>query len=206
MHCVRIPNDGLVYVCDRANDRIQVFRKDGSFVKEFRVEPKTLQNGSVWDLVLSTDPQQRFIFMADGANNQIVTLLRDTGEVVTSWGRGGRTAAQFKWVHGIAVDSKGKLYTAEVGYGRRAQKFSRAIDAAGLPAGSCAASCRPSTSSCFETKTWMAGPPPGRSARGRPWRLNDMHKKDPGSWGGRGFFRTVGRGDRDRSSIALLRE
>jgi len=108
----------------------------------------------------------------------------DTGEVVTSWGRGGRTAAQFKWVHGIAVDSKGKLYTAEVGYGRRAQKFSRAIDAAGLPAGSC----------------------PGRSARGRPWRLNDMHKKDPGSWGGRGFFRTVGRGDRDRSSIALLRE
>ena len=184
MQCVRIPNDGLVYVCDRANDRIQVFRKDGSFVKEFRVEPETLQNGSVWDLVLSTDPQQRFIFMADGANNQIVTLLRDTGEVVTSWGRGGRTAAQFKWVHGIAVDSKGKLYTAEVGYGRRAQKFSRAIDAAGLPAGSC----------------------PGRSARGRPWRLNDMHKKDPGSWGGRGFFRTVGRGDRDRSSIALLRE
>ena len=125
VHCVRIAKDGLVYVCDRANDRIQVFRKDGSFVKEFRVEPETLQNGSVWDLVLSNDPQQRFIFMADGANNQIVTLVRDNGEVVTSWGRAGRMAGQFKWVHGIAIDSSGNLYTAEVGYGRRAQKFTR---------------------------------------------------------------------------------
>jgi hypothetical protein len=125
VHCVRLAHDGLVYVCDRANDRIQVFRKDGSFVKEFRVEPETLQNGSVWDLVLSNDPQQRFIFMADGANNQIITLVRDNGEVVTSWGRAGRMAGQFKWVHGIDIDSKGNLYTAEVGYGRRAQKFTR---------------------------------------------------------------------------------
>ena len=43
VHCVRLSNDGLVYVCDRVNDRIQVFRKDGSFVKEFRVEPQTLR-------------------------------------------------------------------------------------------------------------------------------------------------------------------
>jgi hypothetical protein len=125
VHCVRISNDGLVYVCDRANDRIQVFRKDGTFAKEFRIEPETLQNGSVWDLVLSEDPAQKFIFMADGANNQIVTLVRDTGEVVTSWGRAGRMAGQFKWVHGIAIDSKGNLYTAEVGFGRRTQKFKR---------------------------------------------------------------------------------
>ena len=125
VHCVRVSNDGLVYVCDRANDRIQVFRTDGTFVKEFRVEPETLQNGSVWDLVLSEDPQQRFIFMADGANGQIVTLIRDTGNVVTQWGRHGRQPGQFKWVHNIAIDSKGNLYTAEVGHGRRAQKFRR---------------------------------------------------------------------------------
>ena len=74
VHCVRLSNDGLVYVCDRANDRIQVFRKDGTFVKEFRVTPETLANGSVWDLVLSEDAGQKFIFMADGANGQIVTL------------------------------------------------------------------------------------------------------------------------------------
>ena len=125
VHCVRLSHDGLVYVCDRANDRIQVFRKDGTFVKEFRVEPQTLQNGSVWDLVLSEDRDQRYIFIADGANNQIVTLSRDDGSVLTTWGRAGRMAGQFKWVHNIAIDSKGNLYTAEVGFGRRAQKFNR---------------------------------------------------------------------------------
>lgn len=125
VHCVRLSHDGLVYVCDRVNDRIQVFRKDGTFVKEFRVSPETLQNGSVWDLVLSEDRAQRYIFLADGANGQIVTLLRDTGDVVTSWGRHGRQPGQFKWVHNIAIDSKGNLYTAEVGFGRRAQKFRR---------------------------------------------------------------------------------
>ena len=125
VHCVRLSNDGLVYVCDRANDRIQVFQKDGKFVKEFRVTPETLQNGSVWDLVLSEDKDQRFIFMADGANGQIVTLVRETGEVLTTWGRHGRQPGQFKWVHNIAINSKGNLYTAEVGFGRRAQKFLR---------------------------------------------------------------------------------
>jgi len=125
VHCVRLSNDGLLYVCDRANDRVQVFRKDGTFVKEFRVEPETLQNGSVWDLVLSQDREQKYIFMADGANGQIVTLLRDDGSVVTRWGRTGRMAGEFKWVHNIAIDSKGNLYTSEVGFGRRAQKFTR---------------------------------------------------------------------------------
>ncbi len=125
VHCVRLSNDGLVYVCDRANNRIQVFRKDGTFVKEFRVTPETLANGSVWDLVLSEDAGQKFIFMADGANGQIVTLSRDSGDVLAQWGRHGRQPGQFKWVHNIAIDSKGNLYTAEVGFGRRAQKFRR---------------------------------------------------------------------------------
>lgn len=125
VHCVRLSNDGLLYVCDRVNDRIQIFKKDGTFVKEYRVSPETLQNGSVWDLVLSEDAQQKYIFIADGANNEIVTLRRDTGEVVTSWGRAGRMAGQFKWVHNMAIDSRGNLYTAEVGFGRRAQKFNR---------------------------------------------------------------------------------
>ena len=123
VHCVRLANDGLVYVCDRANDRIQVFQRDGTFVKEFRVEPATLQNGSVWDLVLSRDPQQRFIFVADGANGQIHTIAREDGKLLSQWGRHGRQPGQFKWVHNIAIESQGNLYTAEVGFGRRAQKF-----------------------------------------------------------------------------------
>jgi DNA-binding beta-propeller fold protein YncE len=125
VHCVRLSNDGLVYVCDRVNNRIQVFRKDGAYVKEFIVEKETLANGAVWDLVLSEDPQQRFIFMADGNNGQIVTLLRENGQVLSQWGRHGRQPGQFKWVHNIAIDSKGTLYTAEVGWGRRVQKFRR---------------------------------------------------------------------------------
>jgi DNA-binding beta-propeller fold protein YncE len=125
VHCVRLANDGLVYVCDRANDRIQVFQKDGTFVKGFRIEPETLQNGSVWDLVLSEDAAQKYIFIADGANGQIITINRDDGKVLTQWGRHGRQPGQFKWVHNIAIDSKGNIYTAEVGFGRRVQKFRR---------------------------------------------------------------------------------
>ena len=125
VHCVRLSRDGLLYVCDRGNDRIQVFRPDGKFVKEFRVEPNTLQNGSVWDLVLSEDAAQRYIFVADGANNQVMTLLRENGQQVGSFGRPGRMAGEFKWVHNMAIDSQGNLYTSEVGTGRRAQKFTR---------------------------------------------------------------------------------
>ena len=125
VHCVRLSRDGLVYVCDRANDRIQVFKKDGTFVKEFQVEPQTLQNGAVWDLVLSEDAAQRYIFVADGANMAIMTLERETGKKLSSFGRPGRMAGEFKWVHNMAIDSKGNLYTAEVGHGRRAQKFNR---------------------------------------------------------------------------------
>jgi 6-phosphogluconolactonase (cycloisomerase 2 family) len=125
VHCVRVSNDGLVYVCDRANNRIQVFRKDRTFVKEFRVEAATLANGAVWDLVLSQDKDQRFIFVADGANGQILSLVRDSGELLNQWGRHGRQPGQFKWVHNIAIDGAGNLYTAEVGFGRRAQKFKR---------------------------------------------------------------------------------
>jgi hypothetical protein len=125
VHCVRVSRDGLVYVCDRANNRIQVFQKDGKFVKEFFAEKQTLLQGSVWDLVLSEDPAQKYIFIADGANNQIITLSRDDGRILTNWGKSGRMAGDFKWVHNMAIDSQGNLYTAEVGTGRRAQKFKR---------------------------------------------------------------------------------
>jgi DNA-binding beta-propeller fold protein YncE len=125
VHCVRISHDGLVYVCDRANDRIQVFEKSGKFVREFRIEPETLQNGSVWDLVLSEDAAQKYLIVANGANNYLLTVERDTGHVVSTFSRPGRMAGELKWVHNLALDSKGNLYTAEVGTGRRAQKFVR---------------------------------------------------------------------------------
>ncbi|MGA9194704.1 MAG: hypothetical protein WB037_06405, partial [Pseudolabrys sp.] len=123
VHCIKIAKDGLVYICDRTNDRIQVFRKDGTFVKEFFVVKNTLQQGSVWDLDFWPDAKQTFLMNADGANNEVRTLVRETGEVVGAFGRNGRNAGEFHWVHNLAVDSKGNIYTTEVDTGKRAQKF-----------------------------------------------------------------------------------
>lgn len=123
VHCVRIAKDGLVYVCDRVNDRIQVFEKDGTFVAEFFIETDTLGPGSTWDLDTSRDKRETYLFNADGSNNYIWTLLRETGIILDTFGRNGRNAGQFHWVHNLAVDSKGNMYTAEVDTGKRAQKF-----------------------------------------------------------------------------------
>jgi hypothetical protein len=123
VHCVHISSDALVYVCDRANDRIQVFTKDGKFVKEFLVAPKTLRNGSTWTLNFSRDPQQKYLLVGDG-NNQVVRILnREDGAVVGSFGHSGRNAGEFHWLHQAAMDSRGNLYTGEVDTGKRIQKF-----------------------------------------------------------------------------------
>jgi DNA-binding beta-propeller fold protein YncE len=123
VHCVRIAKDGLVYVCDRQNDRVQVFHKDGSFVKEFFVEKNTLLQGSMWWLAIWPDAKQSYLINADGANNEVRVLNRETGETLGSFGRSGRNAGQFHWVHNLAVDSKGNIYTTEVDNAKRAQKF-----------------------------------------------------------------------------------
>jgi DNA-binding beta-propeller fold protein YncE len=123
VHCVRLSNDGLVYVCDRANNRVQVFRKDGTFVKQFVFEEKSLGSGSSFDLVFSNDPQQKYFYLADGTNDQVLTVERESGRVLSSFGRPGRYAGQFLVLHNIAIDSKGNLYTSEVGSGKRVQKF-----------------------------------------------------------------------------------
>jgi len=123
VHCVEKSVDDLVYVCDRANDRLQVFRPDGSFVKEAFYAKNTLAAGSVWDLTFSKDPQQRFIIMADGQNERLRVINRETLEELTSFGDGGRQPGQFYGVHSIASDSKGNLYTTETYEGKRIQKF-----------------------------------------------------------------------------------
>jgi hypothetical protein len=123
VHCAEPSRDGLVYVCDRPNDRIQVFKKDGSFVKEQRVFPRTLGDGSVWDIAFSRDPQQKYIFLADGKNERIYVMDRQSLQILTMFGDGGRQPGQFFAVHSIASDSKGNLYTTETYEGKRVQKF-----------------------------------------------------------------------------------
>jgi DNA-binding beta-propeller fold protein YncE len=123
VHCAELANDGLVYVCDRPNDRIQVFQKDGTFVKETFIAKKTLGDGSVWDIAFSRDPQQRYLYLADGKNEKVYILERDTLKILTSFGDGGRQPGQFFGVHSIATDSKGNIYTTETYEGKRLQKF-----------------------------------------------------------------------------------
>jgi hypothetical protein len=125
VHCVRISRDGLVYVCDRVNNRVQVFRKDGAFVTEHVLAPNTRFAGSVWDIGFSTDPAQKYLFVADGTNNQIHILLRDNGKEVAAFGRQGRNAGDFHWIHAMAIDSRGNIYTGEVDTGKRVQRFER---------------------------------------------------------------------------------
>jgi DNA-binding beta-propeller fold protein YncE len=123
VHCVERSNDGLVYVCDRQADRVQVFQPDGKFVKEAFYAKETLGSGSAWDITFSKDPQQRFMFLADGQNEKVRIILRETLEELTNFGDGGRQPGQFYGVHSIATDSKGNLYTTETYEGKRVQKF-----------------------------------------------------------------------------------
>jgi len=123
VHCVALANDGLLYVCDRQHDRVQVFHPDGKFVKEYFFAKNTLASGSTWEIAFSKDPQQRFIYLTDGQNERVRIVQRDTMTELASFGRGGRQPGEFYGVHSIVVDSKGNIYTTETYEGKRLQKF-----------------------------------------------------------------------------------
>ena len=123
VHCVRPAADGLVYVCDRLNDRLQIFRKDGTFVSETFFERETRLNGSVSEVAFSPDRAQRFLYMVDGVNNELRIVDRTTLATLERVGRPGRYAGQFHVVHNVAVDQQGNVYTTEVNTGQRVQKF-----------------------------------------------------------------------------------
>jgi len=123
VHCIERSVDDLVYVCDRANDRLQVFTPEGKFVKEAFFAKNTKGAGSVWDFTFSKDPEQKFMMLADGQNERVRVLLRSTLEELTSFGDGGRQPGQFYGVHSVTSDSKGNLYTTETYEGKRVQKF-----------------------------------------------------------------------------------
>ena len=123
VHCAELSVDRLLYVCDRVNDRIQVFHPDGMFVKEVFVEKETRGSGSSWDIAFSKDPQQKYLYLADGENDRVHIFDRQTLEMLTTFGEGGRQPGEFYGVHSIATDSKGNIYTTETYRGQRVQKF-----------------------------------------------------------------------------------
>ena len=144
LHFVEISKDRLVYIGERGQNRIEVFRTDGTFVKEFYVSPGTpgqrvtegcggLANtkmppcGTTYKLALSRDPQQKYMYVADGTNNRVWILDRQTGRTLGSFGGNGRYAGQLHWINAIAMDSKGNIYTGEVEQAKRIQKFAPVI-------------------------------------------------------------------------------
>jgi DNA-binding beta-propeller fold protein YncE len=124
VHCAEMSVDRLVYVCDRVNDRIQVFTPEGKFVKEQFIAKRSLADGSVWDIAFSKDPQQKYLYLADGRNQKVYVIERQPLQLLTSFGDGGRQPGQFFGAHSIAVDSKGNIYITETYEGKRVQKFS----------------------------------------------------------------------------------
>jgi DNA-binding beta-propeller fold protein YncE len=124
VHCVALAKDGLVYICDRSNNRVQVFNKDGSFVRQYVFDPKTQGPGSAWGLSFSPlDRKQNYFVLIDGTNEVFETVRRKDGAVVGTFGRSGRNAGEFHYVHVGQFDSRGNFYTGEVDTGKRLQKW-----------------------------------------------------------------------------------
>ena len=122
VHCVVLSNEGLVYVCDRMNHRLQIFEKDGTFLSEGFIGRETA-GASVWDIDFSHDDNQSFLYNADGGNHYLWAVQREGLETVDRLGRRGRNAGYFESPHSVAIDSHGNLYIGETLDGRRMQKF-----------------------------------------------------------------------------------
>jgi NHL repeat-containing protein len=122
-HNISISRDGFVYVADRPNNRIQVFRKDGTFVKETFIARRTFLSGAASGFALSPDPQQRFLYMIDGANHHVWILERESMKVIARFGQQGLYGGALNVPHAIAVDSKGNIYVGENFDARRFQRF-----------------------------------------------------------------------------------
>jgi len=142
LHFLEISNDGLVYVGERGQNRIQVFQKDGTWVRDIYVAEGTPGQrlgteqcggvgvrkdmppcGSMYKLIISKDPEQKYLYMADGTNNRVWIVDRQSGETLGSFGGNGRYAGQLHWINAIGIDSDGNIYTGEVEHAKRIQKF-----------------------------------------------------------------------------------
>ena len=123
VHGITGSRDGYIYVADRRGNRIQVFDQQGKFIREKIIAPLTRASGSAFVPVLSPDPEQQFLYVADGTNHKVWILRRSDLEIVGEFGRGGRQLGQMLRPHGMSVDSKGNLYVGEASTGRRVQRF-----------------------------------------------------------------------------------
>ena len=127
MHCIAIGNNGLVYVCDRQGDRVQVFDKAGNFQRNIWIKTGTPTlpdpRGTAWWVAFSRDAEQKYMYVMNGRNEQVHVLDHASGKILSSFGRPCHQIGNFTHGHAIAVDSKENLYVGETDWGRRVQKF-----------------------------------------------------------------------------------
>jgi DNA-binding beta-propeller fold protein YncE len=127
VHCIAMSRTGLIYVCDRQGDRVQVFDKMGTFVRNIWIRTGTPAlpdpRGTAWWVAFSRDAEQRFLYVMNGRNEQLHVLDHASGKILSSFGRPGHWLGNFTHGHAVAVDSRGNLYIAETDTGRRVQKF-----------------------------------------------------------------------------------
>ena len=129
-HCVVVGNDGLVYACDRGQNRLQVFDREGNLVRIIPIDPPAYRNATLraTDIELSRDPEQRYLYVVDLGSNRVWILERESGDIVGSFGGSGHLAGEFTFPHTVVADSHGDLYVAETIGGRRHQKFALVRD------------------------------------------------------------------------------
>jgi len=134
LHFIEFDKDGLVYVGERGQNRISVYTKQGKWVKDYAVAATTPSRGegcggkgprcgTTYKMIFSRDPEQKYMYVADGTNNKVWILERSTGKTLGSFGSNGRYAGMFRLIDAIGMDSKGNIYTGEVADGKRIQKF-----------------------------------------------------------------------------------
>jgi len=123
VHCIAASKDELIYVCDRSNSRIQVFKKDGTFVREGFVAPRDGGMGTAFTIAFSADPAQRFLYLGDGSNKKVWILDRNDLSILGSFGTPGREGGRFMVIHSVVTDSKGNLYVGETVDNNRVQRF-----------------------------------------------------------------------------------
>jgi DNA-binding beta-propeller fold protein YncE len=127
VHCIAMGNNGLIYVCDRQGDRVQVFDKMGNFKRNIWVRTGTPtlpdKRGTAWWTAFSPDHEQKYLYVMNGRNEQVHILDHASGTILSSFGRPGHQLGCFTHGHTVAADSKGNLYVAETNWGRRVNKF-----------------------------------------------------------------------------------
>lgn len=127
VHSIVFGNDGLLYVCDRSGDRVQIFDKSGKFQRNIWIKTGTPTlpdpRGTAWWVGFSPDPQQKYMFVLNGRNEEVYILDHESGQILTKFGRPGHQLGEFTHGHSMAVDSHGNIYVAETDWGRRVQRF-----------------------------------------------------------------------------------